>query len=189
MGSEGVWASQRRVLPAIRPPTVVLCPQQVTDMCTTHRMGRDGHGQQFDTTSTLISAPQWPHRPCYAPMQPYRVVKKPSVKADLAMYSHTVDVSRQCMSVLLILGCKLDFSSCAIRTGFTNPVTYSTYVYRKSGNFYVEIIHVVNIHVDLLSWVYGTHKNILIPMYLFQHEHLAITIVHVLLISCMNISL
>ena len=34
-------------------------------------------------------------------------------------------------------------------------------IYRKSGNFDVEIIHVVNIHVDLFSWVYGTHKNIL----------------------------
>ena len=34
-------------------------------------------------------------------------------------------------------------------------------IYRKSGNFHVEIIHVVNIHVDLFSWVYGTHENIL----------------------------
>ena len=49
---------------------------------------------QFDTTPTLISAPQWPHRPCNAPMRLYTVGKKPSVKADLAMYSRTVDVSR-----------------------------------------------------------------------------------------------
>ena len=61
-------------------------------------------------------------------------------------------------------------------------------IYRKLGNFHVEIIHVVNIHVNLFSWVYGTHKNIL-NMNLFQHEHLVITIVHVLLISHMNISL
>ena len=33
--------------------------------------------------------------------------------------------------------------------------------YRKSGNFHVEIIHVVNIHVDLFLWVFGTHENIL----------------------------
>ena len=33
--------------------------------------------------------------------------------------------------------------------------------YRKSGNFHVKIIHVFNIHVDLFSWVYGTHENIL----------------------------
>ena len=87
-------------------------------MHTTHRMGQDGHCQQFDTTPTLISAPQWPHRPCNAPMRLYTVGKKPSVKADLAMYSHTVDVSRQYMSVSLILGCKLDFASCIIRAGF-----------------------------------------------------------------------
>ena len=121
----GGWTSRRRVLLAIRAPTVVLCPQQVTDMCTTHRMGRDGHCQQFDTTPTLISAPQWPHRPCNVPIRLYRVSKKPSVNTDLAMYSHTVDVSRQCMRVSLILGCKLDFSSCAIRAGFWNPVTFS----------------------------------------------------------------
>ena len=102
----------------IRPPTAVLCPQQVTDICTTHRMGQDRHCQQLDNTPTLISAPQWSHRPCNGPMRPYRVGKQPSVEADLAMYSHTVDVSRQYMSVSLILGCKMDFSSCTIRAGF-----------------------------------------------------------------------
>ena len=114
----GGWASRRQALLAIRAHTVVLSPQQVTDMYTTHRMGRDGHCQQFDTTPTLISAPQWPHRPCNVPLRLYRVNKKSSVKADLAMYSHAVDVSRQCMSVSLILDCKLDFSSCAIRASF-----------------------------------------------------------------------
>ena len=39
--------------------------------------------------------------------------------------------------------------------------SHVTHVYRKLGNFHVEIIHVVNIHVDLFSWVYGTHENIL----------------------------
>ena len=63
-------------------------------MYTTYWMGQDGHCQQFDTTPTLISAPQWPHRPCNAPMRLYTVGKELSVKADLAMYSHTVDVSR-----------------------------------------------------------------------------------------------
>ena len=43
-----------------------------------------------------------------------------------------------------------------------NPLhIYRHSVYRKLGNFYVEIIHVVNIHVNLFSWVYGTHENIL----------------------------
>ena len=36
----------------------------------------------------------------------------PSVKADLAIYSHVVDVSGQCRSVSLILDCNLDFNSC-----------------------------------------------------------------------------
>ena len=54
----------------------------------------------------------------------YRVGKKLSVKADLAIYSHIVDASGQCMSVSLMLGFKLDFSSYAIWDGFVNPVTY-----------------------------------------------------------------
>ena len=87
-------------------------------MYTTHRMGQDGHCQQFHTTPTLISAPQWPHRPCNAPMRPYIVSKKPSVKADLAIYSQAVDVRGQCMSESLKLGHNLDFSSCDIMVGF-----------------------------------------------------------------------
>ena len=47
----------------------------------------------------MIRAPQWLNRPCNAPMQSNRVSKKPSVKADLAVYSHVVDASGQCMSV------------------------------------------------------------------------------------------
>ena len=38
-------------------------------------------------------------------------------------------------------------------------------MYRKSGNFHVEIIYAVNTHVDLFLWVYGTHKNILTWIY------------------------
>ena len=50
-------------------------------------VGRDGHQQQFDTPGSLISAHQWPHRPCSGPSWFYRVVKRPPVKADLAIYS------------------------------------------------------------------------------------------------------
>ena len=78
-------------------------------MYTIHRIGKDGHWQQLDTTTILISAPHWLHRPCNAPTQFYRVGKKPSVKVDLTIYSHVVDVSGWCMSVL---GIKLHFSSC-----------------------------------------------------------------------------
>ena len=120
-GGVGRWgwvASRRRAKAAIKVYRVALSHQQVTDMYTTHRMGQDGHCQQFHTTPTLISALQWPHRPCNAPMRPYKVGKKPSVKADLAIYSQAVDVRGQCMSESLKLGHNLDFSSCDIMVGF-----------------------------------------------------------------------
>ena len=117
-GGGGGWASQRQALPAIRPQTVVPCPQQTTGMYTNHRTDQDGHWQQFGTQPILISAPQWANRPCNAPTRPYRVGKKPSVKADLAIYSHAVYVCGQCMSESLILGHNLDFSSCDIMVGF-----------------------------------------------------------------------
>ena len=114
----GRWESQRQALPAIGPQTVVLCSQQTTGMYTNHKIDQDGHWQQSDTQPILISAPQWPNRTCNAPTWPYRVSKKPSVKADLAIYSHTVDVAGQCMSESLMLGHNLDFSTCDILVGF-----------------------------------------------------------------------
>ena len=51
-------------------------------------------------------------------MQFYRVCKKPSEKADLAIYSHVVDDSGQCKSVSLILAFTLDFNSCDTLVGF-----------------------------------------------------------------------
>ena len=138
---------------------MVLCPQQVTDMCTTHRMGRDGHCQQFDTPSTLISASQWPHRPCNAPIRPYRIGKKPSVKANLAMYSDTVDVSRQCMSVSLILGCKSDFSSCTMRASFCKSSHIWCLLYCLSCKFtYVACLKILNelLAASLLTRIIST---------------------------------
>ena len=117
-GGGGGWASQSRALFAIRPQTVVLCSQQMTGMYTNHRIDQDGHWQQFGTQPILISAPQWANRPCNAPTWLYRVGKKLSMKADLAIYSQAVDVHARCMSESLILGHKLDFSSCDIMVGF-----------------------------------------------------------------------
>ena len=54
---------------------------------------------------------------------------------------------------------------------YSETERYPSFKYCKSGNFHVEIIHVVNIHVDLFSWVYGTHENIF-NMNLFQHDYL-----------------
>ena len=53
-----------------------------------------------------MSASQWLHRPYNAPTQFYRVGKKLSVKAELAINSHIVDVSGHCISVSLTLGLK-----------------------------------------------------------------------------------
>ena len=84
-------------------------------MYTNHRIDRDGHWQQSRTQLILISAPQWPNRrTCNGPTRPYKVGKKASVKADLAIYSLVVDASGQCMSESLILGHNLDYSSCDI---------------------------------------------------------------------------
>ena len=88
------------------------CSQQVTGMYTKHRIDQDSHWQQFDTKPFLISAPQRSHRPYNAPTWFYRVGKKPSVKADAAIYSQVVDASGQGISVSLILSFNLDFSSC-----------------------------------------------------------------------------
>ena len=117
-GSGGRWASWRRALPAIRPHTVVLCSQQMAGMYTNHRMDRDGHWQQFGTHPIMISAPQWANRPCNAPTQLYRVGKKPSVKADMGIYSHVFDVLGQCMREPLIIRHNLDFNSCDIMVSF-----------------------------------------------------------------------
>ena len=93
-------------------------------MHTIHRIGYDGHWQQFDTPLILISVPQWLHRPCDAPTQFYMFSKKPSVKVDSAIYSHVLDVSGCCKSVSLILFIKLDFNFCMNWDNFckSNPV-------------------------------------------------------------------
>ena len=58
-------------------------------------------------------------------MWPYRVSKMSSVKADLAIYCHTVHASGH-MSESLILEHNLDLSSCDIWSVFVNPVTYTS---------------------------------------------------------------
>ena len=111
-------ASRRWAIPVIRAQTVVLCSQQTTGMYTNHRIDQDGHWQQFGTQPILISAPQWACWPCNVPTRFYTFGKKPSVKADLAIYSQAVDFRGWCMSESLILGHNLDFSSCDIMVGF-----------------------------------------------------------------------
>ena len=138
----GGWTSQRQALPAIRPQTVVLCSQQMAGMYTNHRIHQDSHWQQPGTQPILISAPQWANKPCNAPTQFYRVGKKPSVKADLAIYSHAVCVGGQCMSESLTLGHNLDFSSCDIMVGFCKSSHISNF-YLFTNEFLIEFEHLV----------------------------------------------
>ena len=66
--------------------------------------------------------------------------------------------------------------SCFVRDHlFCNKT--DSYVYRKSGNFHVKIIHVLNIHFNLFLWVYGTHKNILTSTWTFYY-HCTVDITH-----------
>ena len=97
-GGGGGWQAPRQANTAIRAQTVVLCSQQMTGMYTNHRIDRDGHWQQFGTQPILICAPQWACWLCNAPTRFYTVGKKPSVKADLAIYSQAADVHERCMS-------------------------------------------------------------------------------------------
>ena len=66
------------------------------ETATVNLVGRDGRWQQFDTPCSLISAPQWLHGPCSGPLWFYMIGKRPSVKADLAIYSPVSGVSVQC---------------------------------------------------------------------------------------------
>ena len=86
-GRWGWVGSRRRVIPSTRRQTAVLCVQYCTETATVNLVSRDGRQQQFDTPSSLISAHQWPHRPCSGPSWFYRDVKRLPVKADLAIYS------------------------------------------------------------------------------------------------------
>ena len=57
------------------------------------------------------------------------------MKADLAIYSQVLDVSGQCMSVSLMLGIILDFSSVIVPIGtvFVNAVTYGNELSSRAG--------------------------------------------------------
>ena len=55
------------------------------------------------------------------------VGKKPSVKADMAIYSQAVEVCGRCMSESLILGHNLDSVLVTLWSVFVNPVTYAKY--------------------------------------------------------------
>ena len=59
-----------------------------------HWTGRHSRWQQFGISHILIGATHWPHRPCIAPWWFDRVGNKPSVKADLTIYSYVLGIFR-----------------------------------------------------------------------------------------------
>ena len=99
-----MWASRRRAR----------CHQAIDSgsafpvgnrMYTNHRIDRDGHWQQPGTNQIRLVLPSGPTGPAVMHRRGFTgSQKKPSVKADLAIYSHVADASRQCMSISLIFG-------------------------------------------------------------------------------------
>ena len=120
-------------------------------------------GNKLGTSPILISTPQWPHRPCIALMQFYRVAKKPSVKADQAIYSHVVDACGQCMNVSLMLGFKLDFSSCAIWDGFCEFSHIYMHIFTHRYKCHVRINYAYHIYVYIHTYS-PTHIHEYNPM-------------------------
>ena len=70
----------------------------------------------------LIDAPQVPRKLCCDSSWLDRVGKKPSLKADMAIYSYIVTVSGEYLSVAITLSNKMGL---IIQSAFTNPVTAS----------------------------------------------------------------
>ena len=63
--------------------------QQCCDITSAHKLPQSTlQNESHHTPSNLINAHQWPHAPCSEPLF-YRVGKRPSMKADLAIYSLT----------------------------------------------------------------------------------------------------
>ena len=85
-----------------------------------HGTGRGGYWEQPSTPCRLIDAPQVPLRLRCDSSWLDRVGKKPTLKADLAIYSYIVTVSGQYLSVAIIKWISIIVTK---RLVFTNPVT------------------------------------------------------------------
>ena len=96
-------------------------------------------GCSFVTTPLPIYAVHWLHRSCSTPTQLDRFSEKPSVKADLAIYSHRLGVSGQCQCVALKLSFNLDFSSFAIMDSYRK----SSHIHRKLAIVGITIEYVI----------------------------------------------
>jgi len=91
MEGEGGWVND--ALRHRRPSCVHSGPDRWPQQPPPYHEESRHRVEQFGTTCHLIKAPQWPHRVCDGPAWLDRVAKKPSVKANLLIYSNCVTVS------------------------------------------------------------------------------------------------
>ena len=119
-GQQRRVGSQRQVIFSISAQIAVLCLQWVTETDTVYRLmiGQNSCWQHFGTTHILNTTVHWFHRPCSALSWFDMVSKEPSVKADLAIYSHVLGMSAQCWSVAILVSYKLNFTSCVVQDSF-----------------------------------------------------------------------
>ena len=73
----GGWEAEGRPRLPLRDRQQLVCVQQVAQIATIHRTGRDSRWLQFGTTHILINAIQWLHRPCGTPSWFDRLEKSP----------------------------------------------------------------------------------------------------------------
>ena len=86
-------------------------PSTDNRMYTNHRNDRDGHWQQSGTPPILSSAPCGPTGPV---KHHHGFTGSTKSHLCIVIYNHVVHAFGQCMSVSLILGFNLDFSSCDV---------------------------------------------------------------------------
>ena len=70
-------------------------------------------------------------------------------------YSYGRTCQDTVITILVLVGITL--ALVIIGFGPTRECMYNKY--RKLEKFHVKIIHVLNIHINLFSWVYGTHET------------------------------
>jgi len=110
-----------------------------------------------------INAPQGPHRVYYGPLWLDKVDNKPSVKADLLIYTSFVIVSGQCMSVAITISNQMDFNSCMYMEGFCKSSHIRICTYEEWGVYWTamhdSLVLLCNyVLIDLI--LVHVHKNI-----------------------------
>jgi len=98
----------------------------------------DGHSSppttsQVDTQWSSLGSKATPSIPSvvpqclFWPLMTWQGQQKALCKADLLIYGNIVTVSRQCLSVAIVLSNKMDFNFVNTWMAFPNPITYIMY--------------------------------------------------------------